>query len=189
MARVQIPKPDFREMTKTDDVRVYADLKLEFHVDTKNLTCTFYKGKRGKPSWNYRFKTLERLQAHIDTEIRLAKTALEEKEAHKKAQSKIQETIKVGDVFCYSWGWEQTNVDFYQIVSRKGKSTAVIRPIHLESVNETSWGSDEVIPCANDFIGEEEETVRLNGERFKRSCGSAYKVDDLTRKYHRSWYA
>jgi hypothetical protein len=185
----KIPTPNFREMTKTNDVRVYEDLKLEFHVDTENLTCTFYKGKRGKPSWNYRFKTLERLEEKITSEITMAEQAIKEKAELKKAKSKIQEAIKVGDIFCYSWGWEQTNINFYQIISRKGKSTAVIRPINLESVNDTSWGSDEVIPCPDSFMGNDEETVRLNGTSFKRSCGYAFKLDDLKRPHHRSWYA
>jgi len=179
---------NMRELTKTTDTRVYTELKLEFHVDSDNLTCTFYKGRKTKPNWNFRFKTLERLEAKIQYEIALAETTLDEKAVRKQAQLEVAKTIKVGDIFRYSWGWEQTNVDFYQVISRKGKSSLVIRPIGLVSVRETSWGSDEVIASANDFLGDE-ETVRLNGDRFKRSCGSAYKVEDINKPTHRSWYA
>lgn len=33
-------------------------------------------------------------------------------------------TVELGQVFSYSWGYDQTNVDFYQVV-KVGKSTVV----------------------------------------------------------------
>ena len=30
-------------------------------------------------------------------------------------------TVSVGDVFVSSWGYEQTNVNFYQVISVHGK--------------------------------------------------------------------
>ena len=37
--------------------------------------------------------------------------------------------VHVGDIFFDVWGYDQTNVDFYQVVSLKGRHTAVIRKI------------------------------------------------------------
>ena len=37
--------------------------------------------------------------------------------------------VHVGDLFYDSWGYEQTNIDFYQVVGLKGKATAIIRKI------------------------------------------------------------
>lgn len=36
--------------------------------------------------------------------------------------------IKVGDIFYNSWGWEQTNIDFYQVISTTAK-TITLRQI------------------------------------------------------------
>lgn len=37
--------------------------------------------------------------------------------------------VSVGDVFASSWGYEQTNVSFYQVVSVHGKKTVMVREI------------------------------------------------------------
>jgi hypothetical protein len=35
--------------------------------------------------------------------------------------------IKVGDIFYNSWGWEQTNIDFYQVISTTAKTITLRR--------------------------------------------------------------
>lgn len=49
--------------------------------------------------------------------------------------------IKVGDIFVSSWGYEQTNVDFYQVVKLVGKSTIEILPIQSKCTDHEgmSW--------------------------------------------------
>ena len=37
------------------------------------------------------------------------------------------DTVSVGDVFVSSWGYEQTNVTFYQVLSVHGKKTVTVR--------------------------------------------------------------
>ncbi len=39
------------------------------------------------------------------------------------------DTISVGDIFVSSWGYEQTNVTFYQVLSVHGKKTVTVREI------------------------------------------------------------
>jgi hypothetical protein len=38
-------------------------------------------------------------------------------------------TVSVGDVFASSWGYEQTNVGFYQVISTHGKKTLTLTVI------------------------------------------------------------
>ncbi|EIE8009597.1 hypothetical protein LDW55_003780, partial [Escherichia coli] len=38
-------------------------------------------------------------------------------------------TVSVGDVFVSSWGYEQTNVNFYQVISVHGKKTVTVQEI------------------------------------------------------------
>jgi hypothetical protein len=61
--------------------------------------------------------------------------------------------IKVGDLFYESWGWEQTNINFYQVVALKGKTTAIIREIARDYIGGYGWSGD-VRPVRNSFIGE-----------------------------------
>lgn len=36
------------------------------------------------------------------------------------------DTVSVGDIFVSSWGYEQTNVTFYQVLSVHGKKTVTV---------------------------------------------------------------
>ncbi|EHV76870.1 hypothetical protein ECDEC7A_3317 [Escherichia coli DEC7A] len=40
-------------------------------------------------------------------------------------------TVSVGDVFVSSWGYEQTNVNFYQVISVHGKKPSPSRRFAL----------------------------------------------------------
>ena len=46
--------------------------------------------------------------------------------------------IKVGDLFYASWGWEQTNVNFFQVVELVGKSSVRVREVWPELIEETA---------------------------------------------------
>lgn len=62
-------------------------------------------------------------------------------------------SVSVGDIFASSWGYEQTNVSFYQVVSIHGKTTVCVRPIDSEVKYINSQGY--LIPKPDIFIGEE----------------------------------
>jgi hypothetical protein len=62
-------------------------------------------------------------------------------------------TVKVGDIFRSSWGYDQTNVNFYEVV--KVTPTGVrVRPIRQRIVRDDGYGSDYVEPLPGDFSGE-----------------------------------
>lgn len=60
--------------------------------------------------------------------------------------------VKVGDVFVDSWGYDQTNVDFYE-VTRTTKAKIELRPIASEHVEETGWASARVKPVPGYYTG------------------------------------
>ena len=57
--------------------------------------------------------------------------------------------VEVGDVFANSWGYDQTNIDFYVVerVSASGK-TCWIHEVESAVLDSTS-GSDHVVPLAD----------------------------------------
>ncbi len=44
--------------------------------------------------------------------------------------------VQVGDIFSASWGWEQTNVDFFQVVELVGVSSVRVREVRPQMVDE-----------------------------------------------------
>ena len=58
---------------------------------------------------------------------------------------------QVGDIFYSSWGYEQTNVTFWQIVKLTEK-TAWFRPVKKQTVGIYTSMSGTTAPIPNEFI-------------------------------------
>jgi hypothetical protein len=106
-----------------------------------------FAGRANKPLWNYIFNTEARRDAQIKetTEARLEGIARmkERMEAKKTWRHKYQ----VGDILYSSWGYDQTNVDFYEVTAVQDKSI-VIREISSKLV-----GDDRVVALPGRFEG------------------------------------
>lgn len=62
-------------------------------------------------------------------------------------------TVKPGDIFVSSWGCEQTNVNFYQVISVHGKKTVTVREVRGDFIFSQSMAG-KVRPQKNDFISD-----------------------------------
>ncbi len=60
--------------------------------------------------------------------------------------------IKVGTIFRSSWGYDQTNIDFYE-VTRVMKASVEIRKIAGQQTTGDGW-TGKVVPKPGEFIGE-----------------------------------
>ena len=58
--------------------------------------------------------------------------------------------VKAGDVFVESWGYDQTNVDFYQVVKTTAKSVE-IKPIAGKHVGDGH--QTRLVPDLDNFVG------------------------------------
>lgn len=59
--------------------------------------------------------------------------------------TKPTHNVKVGDVFVASWGYDQTNIDYFQVVSTT-MAGVYVRPIYAKTV-DSGYGSDYVVPA------------------------------------------
>lgn len=62
-------------------------------------------------------------------------------------------TVTAGDIFVTSWGYEQTNVEFYEVIRATSK-TAWLRRIATEK-EPLTFMSEEVMPKPGEYVGEE----------------------------------
>lgn len=154
------------------------------------LAAIAYAGKSNKSAFHNLFRTQEQL------DIRVAQF-FEGLEAHKRAvvarrgESKQPHTLKVGEIVYNSWGYDQTNIDFYQVV-RVSSNFAWLQSINSQSTLDGGCGpmSGHVEPVADTMHGEvTQHRVRMyNGNpsiRFEHGAGCVY---DGKPKYE-SWYA
>jgi hypothetical protein len=119
------------------------------------------KGKYSgyKIKQNYRYSKPERmlqvLTDFITNEHSWIKRKEDEKSLKQQKRKDMVNPYKVGDLLYSSWGYDQTNVDFYQ-VTKVGDKSVWVKPIAGESVPNTSGhDSVNVRPLKDKFAGEE----------------------------------
>jgi hypothetical protein len=137
-----------------------------------------FVGKQQKPLWHYRFRDAadraKRIAGQFSTTAASEKQRTEYREASR-AKDKAA-VFKVGDVFRHSWGYEQTNVDYYQVVGVKGRY-ATVRQINSEG-NEEGFMSGKCVPVLGSFKGEEKRCLMKDGRITVDSYGAqAYFVE------------
>lgn len=137
-----------------------------------------------KKPWNaqlhyYSFRTSERRDEWIK-EFTLDAKAREDYKAEQKAKRlNFENPAKVGDILYSSWGYDQTNIDFYQVVAVNGKQIT-IREIAQER-KETEWLQGDCLPVPGRFL---KDSVEI--KKFPRpGYGSEYSVN-LT-SYSSAW--
>ena len=117
--------------------------------------------------------------------------------------------VEVGDVFYLNWGWEQTNVDFFQVVALVGETSVKVKHVNPEIVNTDGQGfmcanytynitkEPMRVDTCNVFIKDSEhgDTKRVNvcGDvpyiRIGSSNHMASRIPFGLRKEYVSWYA
>ena len=75
--------------------------------------------------------------------------------------------VQVGDIFRSSWGYDQTNIDFYQVVSRTQKMLTV-RMIRKERVGEPHCLASYVMPKKDCFLDTDHAYDKRYGAPMKR---------------------
>ena len=91
--------------------------------------------------------------------------------------------VKVGDVFFESWGYEQTNIDFWQVVKLRGTTQVVLRAIGQQVVEECGFCSVMVKPLKGSWTKHyagDEITRTVKGTAENPYCNSEHGLLWLT---------
>lgn len=119
--------------------------------------------------------------------------------------------VKVGDIFCSSWGYEQTNVDFFQVIALVGEKSVRVREVHLPMMEETptcSMTADRKYKVVRDLLPPSPYSVHIKDQekgdlkvlksydkdgkshpQFKvASYADAYLMEGDTTTVYESWY-
>ncbi|MDV7561100.1 hypothetical protein R4576_18040 [Acinetobacter baumannii] len=136
-----------------------------YFVSKEMLVIKAYKKNAKKAFISTRYKSFERIKevvkASIESEVSFFNLKQTQKVEASKALKKFRDELEVGTILYTSWGYEQTNVEFYQVVSVKG-AFCEIREVAKVSHDLTDM-SGKVIPKPNSFIGEPIKRKILNG--------------------------
>lgn len=138
------------------DVSEFPELGAVVYCDPAQTCAMGFSGKKSKPDFHYTFRTPERCATYIREWLAGIERANEyraKRRAVKDSLKGLENPYKVGDVFHYSWGWEQTNCEFWQVVEVKG-SSIVLREIAQTVVpgSETCSMADRRLPVVGKFL-------------------------------------
>lgn len=94
--------------------------------------------KRAKNAlaWEYHTKKSSR-DRKVDQMASYYERKAQEKADRQEAAKNFKHGLQVGDVLSASWGYNQTNVNFYEITRVVGKATVELREIQSKVVRET----------------------------------------------------
>ena len=138
-----------------------------------------FGGRRARPDFNYLFRTNEQRQNYVEKYIKNAQKAHDEKLERLGRKKNFKHTLEVGSILYSSWGYDQTNIDFYQVVEVVGNKSVKLRKI-CKSVDHSETGSDYVIASKDDFVKDSKpmlKTVREGNTITLNSYSSAYPWD------------
>lgn len=136
-----------------------------------------FAGKSNKPLWHYLFKDKQQMKNKIDETIRSRKHVLENKKNIREERKNFRHTLKVGDILYSSWGYDQTNIDFYQVVEAGEKS------VKIREIGKKSTDDSHVIPTKDKFIGPSKTKLVSTRNSVKVDYGQYAYVWDGKPKY------
>lgn len=134
----------------------WDDQDLGIQVYYKNTPCISaicFVGRAVNPTWHYRFKDGQQRINEVTRTFKNVAERAEYKAARKAkaAEASANHGVKVGDVFRSSWGYDQTNVDYYQVVAVGNKTATFCKIAQLSESDGFLQGN--CVPAPNQFIG------------------------------------
>lgn len=129
-------------------------------VASGKSSAKIWTPKATKPFANYVFPDEARREAFIAEQVenylsgqrKRAKRKLER--AGRLEGVKLQE-VNVGDIFDYSWGYDQTNVEFFEVVERRGRQVIIREVAHR---SEAAGQDERVSPNKGRYLDKPPQT-------------------------------
>jgi hypothetical protein len=118
-----------------------------------------FGGKRQKPDFHFCFGTGDRGRAEREAHVT---RYFEQQQATAAARVERRQTaphnLIEGAILYTSWGYDQTNCDFYEVTRVVGEKTVEVTPIGAE-IKETGWLCGQAKPRPGSFLKDKEPKI------------------------------
>lgn len=131
------------------------------YVDLAKPAAIFYSKKQSKHTFYNRFLTVEDMKKKINSTIS-SLMSWEDRKVERAEKRKAPTTYKVGDILTSSWGYDQTNVDFYRVMKVIGARTVELRKIGSKIVSGSGGPTTHVVADPDHFVSDETLTKRVS---------------------------
>ena len=142
-----------KEAERSPDFKIETYKNYEFQTWTTKMgkdavekpVLRVYRGESGKPVSQYYYSTETHRQDTIDGHKKSADNDEKRKAERKAARQNLVNPYQVGDILNSSWGYDQTNVDFYEVVGVTDKSVR-LEKIGNRTIDDQGAGGLSVVP-------------------------------------------
>ncbi len=186
-------KQVYRWVPKDSDP-IEHELGIAYVYETpRGFAVVAYAGRAGKASFHKVYRKAEQRDNRVARFFRgLEQHAL--LVAERKSERSKSHTLTVGTILHHSWGYDQTNCDYYQVISVT-EHGATIREIASRTVpsSEVSHGmADKRVAVKDQFCGEPIK-VRVRGDNYIHMSKGALSHGSVSvwdgKPNYCSWYA
>ena len=131
--------------------------KCDHSEQTGKLVLKLWAPKGIKPFAHYSFRNYGQMNEYLAKQIAAQKSHVESVKERRQSRHGSDDDLKklaLGQIYVYSWGYEQTNIDFYQITEIHGRMVT-LREIGCSTVDRGpgySSMSDHRIAVKDSFI-------------------------------------
>jgi hypothetical protein len=125
----------------------FKNVKAEAYLfnDLKDRpTVAFFSGRKAKPDFYHYYPTTEKRDEKIRRVLE-GMEAHEERKAASRAARNSGHGVEVGDILVGSWGYDQTNVDFFKVKKIVGKTMVEVVSIGSKLVETTGPMAGRVV--------------------------------------------
>lgn len=142
-----------------------------------NYGLLAFMGKQSKAFHYYTYGTRKHDRDRAMEQLIENRKAHFQRKLDERARKKeFTTTLVPGDVLYTSWGYDQTNVDFYEVTKVIGGQTVAVRAVEEKVVSEDAH-SEKVVPVPGKFVSPEMRVRVGIGDRAKIEGQSAHKWD------------
>jgi hypothetical protein len=139
-----------------DNSKEFGNVRVELGEFDGQPTVKVYRLSTAKLLHHYRCRDEEQRARYVESlqeeEARREQAKADRAAKKKAARQSFVNPYSVGDLLYTSWGYDQTNVDFYQVVEVKPRSVKLCKV--AEDVTATDWMSGTKTPRPNEFVGQ-----------------------------------
>lgn len=168
----------------------YQDVERQGKI--VSYTAITFTGKAQKPSIFSGYGSAKRRQEVVENWLSAISEHAAMKAHTRQARKDAVCPFKKGDVLQGSWGYDQTNVEFFEIVEAKGRKVTIRELGHATVKGSEGFMCESVVPDHGRYIGQPETHIAqtYSGDswyiKLHDSCSLSLWEGG---KRYKSWYA
>lgn len=178
-------KPKDALVVHAEDIPAIVYVSASIHANGKPCAIG-YSFKRTRSDFNFRFRNDDHRAEYIARYFSDLRAAQAYKAQRKAERAAFRHDLKAGEILTYSWGYDQTQVDCFQVTRTTDKGV-YLRPIGSKSTDDAPGPmAGYVVPCRDTFSGDEFFKRVTTGNLCMMDHGVASRWDG--KPCYVSWY-